>query len=398
MTTPRDKWSVGGFVGAAAIGGVAGLAGGFAGAAGAKLLGPAAQALGNRLSTAMPGVLDSLLGRAATGAVTGAVVGTIGGAAGGAAAGAMSYAGGCISGGECSLSGLAASTAAGAASGAVGGAVAGGLMGGAAGLRSPRRGGAGDPVPEDDAPAGCAVHSFAAGTPVLLADGSSKPIGAVTIGDRVASTDPATGQGTAEPVVALHHHHDTDLADVTVQAGDGTTTVLHTTWHHPLWSDTEHRWVEAADLKPGTALHVWTGTTYAVTVVSVRTWTGLADMRDLTVAHVHTYYVVAGTTPVLVHNCDIVGTTHNAVRPTQDWIDPNQVDIYAARLRAGERLPPIDVQQLPDGRRFILDGHHRYVASQLVGIPVDMNITYGSGPIGWPDWTDVSYSLPNSGP
>jgi hypothetical protein len=38
-------------------------------------------------------------------------------------------------------------------------------------------------------------------------------------------------------------------------------------------------------------------------VVSVKTWTGLHDMRDLTVAHLHTYYVLAGTTPVLVHNC-----------------------------------------------------------------------------------------------
>ncbi|MER5702788.1 hypothetical protein ABT023_12705 [Micromonospora sp. NPDC002296] len=26
-------------------------------------------------------------------------------------------------------------------------------------------------------------------------------------------------------------------------------------------------------------------------------------MRDLTVANVHTYYVIAGNTPVLVHNC-----------------------------------------------------------------------------------------------
>jgi len=26
-------------------------------------------------------------------------------------------------------------------------------------------------------------------------------------------------------------------------------------------------------------------------------------MRNLTVADLHTYYVIAGTTPVLVHNC-----------------------------------------------------------------------------------------------
>jgi hypothetical protein len=38
-------------------------------------------------------------------------------------------------------------------------------------------------------------------------------------------------------------------------------------------------------------------------VVDVRTWTGLRHMRDLTVADIHTYYVMAGDSPVLVHNC-----------------------------------------------------------------------------------------------
>jgi len=38
-------------------------------------------------------------------------------------------------------------------------------------------------------------------------------------------------------------------------------------------------------------------------VVSVHRFTGAKDMRDLTVAQVHTFYVLVGTTPVLVHNC-----------------------------------------------------------------------------------------------
>ncbi len=40
-----------------------------------------------------------------------------------------------------------------------------------------------------------------------------------------------------------------------------------------------------------------------VTVQEVRVYTGSQDMNDLTVADVHTYYVIAGTTAVLVHNC-----------------------------------------------------------------------------------------------
>ncbi len=42
---------------------------------------------------------------------------------------------------------------------------------------------------------------------------------------------------------------------------------------------------------------------HAVKVAAVKTWTALHHMRDLTVNDIHTYYVLAGATPVLVHNC-----------------------------------------------------------------------------------------------
>jgi hypothetical protein len=142
-----------------------------------------------------------------------------------------------------------------------------------------------------------------------MADGSTKPIGSVQLGDKVASTDPKTGRDTAQPVVVLHDNHDTDLADVTVASSDGTTTTLHTTWHHPFWNETAHQWTDAADLKPGTALHVRDSDQHSVQVLSAKTWTGQHDMRDLTVAQTHTYYVAAGSTPVLVHNSDCLHGT-----------------------------------------------------------------------------------------
>ena len=149
--------------------------------------------------------------------------------------------------------------------------------------------------------AGC-KHSFDPATVVLLADGSTKAIGDIQLGDKVASTDPATGDNIAEPVVELHDNQDTDLADVTVQTSDGATTTLHTTWHHPFWNATDNTWTDAADLKPGTKLRVHDSDDYSVKVISVKTWTGLHHMRDLTVATIHTYYVLAGATAVLVHN------------------------------------------------------------------------------------------------
>ena len=47
------------------------------------------------------------------------------------------------------------------------------------------------------------------------------------------------------------------------------------------------------------------------TVVSVLSHQGRRDMYNLTIADTHTYYVLAGTTPVLVHNEGPCGTYEN---------------------------------------------------------------------------------------
>jgi hypothetical protein len=49
--------------------------------------------------------------------------------------------------------------------------------------------------------------------------------------------------------------------------------------------------------------HLHTGTAATETVIGVRSFTGSRDMYNLTIADVHTYYVIASATPVLVHNC-----------------------------------------------------------------------------------------------
>ncbi|MFC4131754.1 LamG-like jellyroll fold domain-containing protein [Hamadaea flava] len=159
---------------------------------------------------------------------------------------------------------------------------------------------------------GSSCHSFQPGTQVVMADGSTKAIKDVKVGDKVLATDPATGKTVAREVTRLHRNTDSDLADVTLQdVRTGALSTLHTTQHHPFWSVAEHAWVDAADLKIGTRLRDTAGRTVQV-VVAVETWTGSADMRDLTVADVHTYYVLAGGLPVLVHNvssCPVHGSS-----------------------------------------------------------------------------------------
>ncbi|MFI0811876.1 polymorphic toxin-type HINT domain-containing protein [Streptomyces echinatus] len=143
--------------------------------------------------------------------------------------------------------------------------------------------------------------SFDPDTLVLLADGMSKPIVEVKPGDQVESADPTTGKHRGpRKVTASFVNHDDDLTNVQVQGRDGKAKTLRTTSLHPFWDDTTHAWVPAGKLKPGHALNTASNEHVRITAVTVRA--GAADMYNLTVSDLHTYYVLAGNTPVLVHN------------------------------------------------------------------------------------------------
>ncbi|MEU7560569.1 RHS repeat-associated core domain-containing protein [Streptomyces eurythermus] len=175
------------------------------------------------------------------------------------------------------------------------------------------------------AAASCAVHSFVAGTPVRLADGSSTPISQIKTGDTVLATDPQTGVTAPEKVQRLIvTHTDRDFTTLTLDTtpvrGPPRTTkseTLTTTWHHPFWDTTHHRWTDAHDLTPGTRLRGPDGTT--VTVKTVHNFHQRETTYDLTVGTLHTYYVLAGATPVLVHNCD---------RAYLDFTDAERQKVY----------------------------------------------------------------------
>ncbi|WP_213013445.1 LamG-like jellyroll fold domain-containing protein [Paractinoplanes toevensis] len=146
-----------------------------------------------------------------------------------------------------------------------------------------------------------ARHSFDPDSRVLMADGSQRPIKDVNVGDQVLATDPDSGVSKAEPVTQLHRNTDHDLTTLTVQDQDGKKSALETTWHHPFWDATDRKWTDAQDLRAGHHLQV--EGEGDVTVMVVANTTGTREMRDLTVSDIHTYYVFAGTAPVLVHNC-----------------------------------------------------------------------------------------------
>jgi len=147
-------------------------------------------------------------------------------------------------------------------------------------------------------PASC--NSFTPDTLVLMADRTVKPIRAVRVGDKVLATDPVTGKTAARTVTELHDTVDSEFADVVVTGDHGRRATLHTTAHHPFWSESERAWIEAGDLGRGAEL--LTAGTSPVRVARVRSFAGSAHMLNLSVAGLHTYYVLAGSTPVLVHN------------------------------------------------------------------------------------------------
>ncbi|MGW2368314.1 polymorphic toxin-type HINT domain-containing protein [Streptomyces sp. NPDC001667] len=143
-------------------------------------------------------------------------------------------------------------------------------------------------------------HSFTSDTDVELSDGKSKSIEEVKVGDNVLATDPETGRTESRPVVAtIITEHDKDFTDLTVKTPAGEASVIATDTH-PFWVTDKKHWTDAGDLTPGAQLRTDKGE--SVSVVAVRHFNEKQRTYDLTVGGVHTYYVLAGATPVLVHN------------------------------------------------------------------------------------------------
>jgi RHS repeat-associated protein len=139
-----------------------------------------------------------------------------------------------------------------------------------------------------------AACSFSQDTEVLMADRSVKRFEDLRTGDLVLAGDPATGDVVAKKVEAVWVHDD-DLYVLTV---DGQKLV--TTEDHPFWNETTHDWDSAESLDRGDLLRTPDGTA-RVNGFS-KAGHRVAPAYNLTVADLHTYYVMAGGTPVLVHN------------------------------------------------------------------------------------------------
>ncbi|MET4644443.1 MULTISPECIES: RHS repeat-associated core domain-containing protein [Streptomyces] len=207
--------------------------------------------------------------------------------------------------------------------------------------------------------------SFKKSTQVLMDDGSRKGIGKIKPGEKVQAADPVTGKHAgARTVAASLVHHDDDLTDVAIRTKGGRMATVHTTSRHPFWDATTHTWVPAGRLVPGHRLNTATGKNSFV--VAVRVTPGSADMYNLTVGQLHTYYVLAGQTPVLVHNstCPEVDeisrnisnhALESAKRPDGDGthfvrgVDDGALPYYVDGVINGN-VPNVETRYLRNGR------------------------------------------------
>ncbi|MFJ9817458.1 polymorphic toxin-type HINT domain-containing protein [Streptomyces sp. NPDC101151] len=155
-------------------------------------------------------------------------------------------------------------------------------------------------------------NCFLAGTKVLLADESSKNIEDVKVGDEVLATDPETGETGPRKVTRLIvNDHDKHFNELTIKtpAGEHKLTATH---EHPFWVPELGQWVSAGDLTASMHLRKSDGSTAEVT--ANRPYSAHTRTYNLTVEDLHAYYVLAGETPVLVHNSNCGIRPHDKAR------------------------------------------------------------------------------------
>ena len=202
--------------------------------------------------------------------------------------------------------------------------------GGGGGMRSaeapaPARG-ADDAMPT---PASCRTNSFLPATLVLMADGSTKPIEGIEVGDLVLAADPRTGEEGAREVTEVIVGTGTkQLVELTI---DGDT--ITATDGHPFWVVADEEWVNAEDLEPGDRLRLDNGSTVAIDVV--RDYSAEAVVYNLTVGDLHTYFVAIGGDGVLAHNCGGADAAQAAddLPIQRHHFATNKSSVYTPRMR-----------------------------------------------------------------
>ena len=214
-----------------------------------------------------------------------------------------------------------------------------------------------------------AACSFSADTPVATPEGEV-PISGIEVGDLVLAWDEASGTLVERKVTAVLPHPDDEIARLTLDDGEVTTTP-----DHPFLT-LERGWVEAGRLWPGA--HVKTADGVAmVESVAVERYQG--TLWDLTVEGAHTFFVGSGEW--LVHNCPLprrvlraggAAPASQILSDAERWLGPNYIEIAPGVFRSADgarqfrmtdegldAVPPhVHFEAIgPDGRAILETSH-----------------------------------------
>ncbi|TDQ53342.1 RHS repeat-associated core domain-containing protein [Actinorugispora endophytica] len=215
---------------------------------------------------------------------------------------------------------------------------------------------------------GCAGNSFVPGTRVVMANGGSKAIEDVEVGDTVLATDPDTGNSEAKPVLAtITGSGNKHLVEITVDTttekpagedgnGEGAPgpvvfgDEIVATGGHPFWVPEKNEWVDASDLTPG--MWLLTISNSWVQVTAVRIWSQNSTVHNLTVDDINTYNIRLNDSSVLVHNRNkVCGLRLSDPNPI-----PRVIREQYEEIRAGRGTPRPDGvggQQVYQGRELL---------------------------------------------
>ncbi|QIP84587.1 hypothetical protein GLX30_11725 [Streptomyces sp. Tu 2975] len=134
---------------------------------------------------------------------------------------------------------------------------------------------------------------FPAGTKVAT-EGGPKPIEQIRVGDRVWSTDLATGKKSLQRVLKLFNRTVGELVQIRTAGGEVEATDSHRFWVQ------DRGWVQARELLAGDTFRAKDGT--AETILGTSRVKGHIQVFNFEVEKLNSYYVYVGSTPVLVHN------------------------------------------------------------------------------------------------
>jgi len=226
------------------------------------------------------------------------------------------------------------------------------------------------PTVATSAPKITAPVSASVGSPVQLV---TKNIEDIPAGDLVLARDEHGSAIGLKPVKETYQRVSHHLRHLTFETPDGKQQTLSTTDEHPFWSVTADDFVEAGALIVGHSVTGPNGEPQTLVSSAHEEFPGGIPVFNFQVTDYHTYFVAATADKpvILVHNADElyadVGSLYGIQVKSEFSNSKLKRLTKDMKINGFDSSHPIEIAVV-DGRKIILDGHHRARAAGSAGI------------------------------